>query len=429
MHLLGSGLAPAAAPPAAAGSPSPRRAVRVAAAAPSATQSAAERLGYEVKEDAAPLFSPLKLGPYQLQHRVVMAPLTRCRAPGNVPSQVMATYYGQRASRGGLIISEATAICPEAHGYPQVPGIYTDEQVEAWKPVVQAVKDKGGFFLMQLWHVGRASHPEYQPGGAAPVSASALAIGQPWEVYGPTGSGPHPYPVPRALREEELPGIVAAYAQGARNALAAGFDGVEIHAANGYLLDQFWKDSTNQRTDKYGGSDENKARLLFEVLEAVAGVVGAERVGLRLSAFNHFLDATDSIERAVAKNVWLMKELDRRMPGLTYVHHVEPRTAAGADDVDPATLTAQHSLEPFRQATSLPFLAAGGFKRASGIGAVAGGHADAVVFGRLFISNPDLPKRLALDAPLTPYDRSTFYSWGPEGYLDYAALDEAASSA
>eukprot|EP00878_Enallax_costatus_P021679 GHUV01022969.1.p1 GENE.GHUV01022969.1~~GHUV01022969.1.p1 ORF type:complete len:352 (+),score=70.28 GHUV01022969.1:604-1659(+) len=349
-----------------------------------------------------------------------MAPLTRCRAPNNVPVPDMAVYYGQRASKGGLIISEATAICDQARGYPQVPGIYTSEQVEAWKSVVQAVHDKGGLLVCQLWHVGRASHPDYQPGNAAPVSASPIAIGESFEVYTSKG-GPFKYPVPRALETNEIADIVRQYADAAKNAIDAGFDGVEIHGANGYLLDQFWKDSSNRRTDEYGGSDENKARLLLEVMEAVAAAVGPERVGLRLSPYNTFLDACDTVERAVEKNTWLMKALDHRVPGLAYMHMVEPRLAGGNAEVEGPI---SHSLEPFRQATSLPFLAAGGFKREDGIKAVGSGHADAVVYGRWFISNPDLPKRLALGAPLTPYNRDTFYSFGTEGYTDYPLMED-----
>eukprot|EP00775_Hariotina_reticulata_P009807 gene9807-9965_t len=376
--------------------------------------------GFAVKEDAKPLFSPVKLGGLQLSHRVVMAPLTRCRAPNNVPVPDMATYYGQRATPGGLIISEATVICPEGRGYPQIPGIHSQEQVEAWKPVVQAVHDKGGLFLCQLWHVGRASHSDFQPDGGAPVAPSAIAVGEGFDVYTDKG-GPFEYPVPRALEIQEIPAIVKAYAEAARNAIAAGFDGVEVHGANGYLLDQFWKDSSNTRTDQYGGSDENKARLLLEVMEAVAAAVGADRVGLRLSPYNTFLNACDSVERAVEKNVWLMKELDRRVPGLAYIHMVEPRLAGGNTEVEGHI---DHSLAPFREATSRPFLAAGGFKRDAAIAALEGSKADAIVFGRYFISNPDLPRRLAIDAPLAKYDRNTFYSFGREGYLDYPSLEE-----
>lgn len=374
----------------------------------------------DVKADAKPLFTPLKLGSLQLEHRVIMAPLTRCRAPNGVPVPDMAVYYGQRATKGGLIITEATTISVEAHGYPQTPGIYTQEQVEAWKPVVKAVHDKGGVFVCQLWHVGRASHPDYQPDSAPPVGPSAIAVGEGFQVY-TTKGGPFNYPVPRALETSEIKSIVQQYAEAAKNAMAAGFDGVEIHGANGYLLDQFWKDSTNQRTDEYGGSDENKARLLLEVVEAVAAVVGPERLGLRLSPYNTYLDACDSVERAVEKNTWLMKALDERVPGLAYMHMVEPRLAGGNIEVEGPVA---HSLEPFRQATSLPFLAAGGFKRDDGIKAVSSGHADAVVYGRWFISNPDLPKRLALAAELTPYNRDTFYSFGLEGYTDYPYLED-----
>lgn len=381
-------------------------------------------LGFSVKPDAAPLFTPVKLGAFELKHRVVMAPLTRCRSPNNVPTSEVASYYGQRASPGGLIISEATAIAQDAHGYPQVPGIHRADQIAAWRPVVDAVHAKGGVFVSQLWHVGRASHPEYSE-GRPPVSASAIAIGSGFDVYGPTGSGPFPYPTPRALEADEIPGIIAAYAAAAKNAREAGFDGIEVHAANGYLLDQFWKDATNQRTDAYGGSTEGKARLILEVMEAVAGAIGAERCGIRLSPYNSFLDATEpDVDTAISKNVWLCEELGRRVPGLAYVHMVEPRLAGGNAEIEGPIA---HSLDPFRaatQQTNTPFLAAGGFKRAAAIEAIEEGRADAVVFGRYFISNPDLPKRLAIDAPLTKYDRDTFYSWGNEGYTTYKTLDE-----
>eukprot|EP00879_Flechtneria_rotunda_P030841 GHRR01033533.1.p1 GENE.GHRR01033533.1~~GHRR01033533.1.p1 ORF type:complete len:354 (+),score=113.72 GHRR01033533.1:2089-3150(+) len=349
-----------------------------------------------------------------------MCLVAHCRAPNNIPSPQMAVYYGQRATPGGLIISEATAITPEGQGYPQVPGIHTAEQVEAWKPVTQAVKDKGGIFLCQLWHVGRASHEDYQPGGAPPVSASAIPVSEAFEVYTPKG-GPFKYPTPRALETSEIPAIVRLYAEAAKNAIAAGFDGIEIHGANGYLLDQFWKDSTNKRTDKYGGSDENKARLILEVAEATANAIDADHVGIRLSPYNTFLDASDTVERAIEKNVLLMKELDKRVPGLAYIHMVEPRLAGGNAEVQGPI---DHSLDPFRKATSRPLLAAGGFKRAQAVEAIEKGHADAIVFGRYFISNPDLPKRLALDAPLTKYNRDTFYSFGTEGYIDYSFLKD-----
>jgi 12-oxophytodienoic acid reductase len=387
-------------------------------AAPSSIQQQ-----FRIKDDIKPLFQPLKLGRVELQHRIVMAPLTRNRAPGNVPVPAMGTYYSQRATPGGLLITEATCISQQAQGYPNVPGVHSPEQVQAWKPIVQEVKAKGAVFFCQLWHVGRASHQDFQRDGGLPVGPSEIRISDAFEIYTPKG-GPFKYPTPRALDASELPGIVQEYAAAARNAIEAGFDGIEIHGANGYLLDQFWKDSSNTRTDKYGGADENKARLLLEVMEAVAGAIGADRVGLRLSPYNSFLDAQDTVERAIEKNVWLMRELDRRVPGLAYIHMVEPRLAAGNAEL---VEDIQHTLEPFRQATSRPFLAAGGFKRDTAIAAVDKGDADAVVFGRYFIANPDLVKRYAIDAPLNKYDRSTFYAMVPtdmKGYIDYPFWEE-----
>lgn len=376
--------------------------------------------GLTVKEDAAPLFTSFKIGKYELQHRVIMAPLTRCRAPNNLPVPDMATYYAQRASLGGLIISEGAVISEQARGYPNTPGIWTAEQVAAWQPVTQAVRDRGGVFFCQLWHVGRASHPDYQLGGAAPVSASAVPVGDGSVVFTPRSEA-CPFPTPRALQLDEIPGLVQQFVDAARNAIAAGFHGVEVHAANGYIIDQFWKDNTNLRTDAYGGSTANKARLMLQVLEAVAAAVGEEHVGVRLCPYNVWMDATDGIDAAVDKNVWLMQELQQRLPDLAYVHMVEPRVAGGNVELEGEL---GHSLAPFRQACGSPFLVAGGHSRASAIAPVSSGQADGVVFGRFFVANPDLPQRLALDAPLNPYNRDTFYTPGLEGYTDYPFLNE-----
>ncbi|KAF6260373.1 FMN-linked oxidoreductase [Scenedesmus sp. NREL 46B-D3] len=400
-----------------------RREPSVKVAAVKGAPSAVALQQYKVLEDAQPLFQPLQIGNLQLQHRIVMAPLTRNRAPGTVPADAMAVYYSQRATQGGLLISEATCISQQGQGYPNVPGIHDAQQVEAWRPVVQAVHDKGGLFFCQLWHVGRASHQDFQTDGGPPVGPSPVRVSDAFEVYTPKG-GPFKYPMPRALQVQEIQDIVQHYAAAARNAIAAGFDGIEVHGANGYLLDQFWKDSSNLRDDEYGGSDENKGRLMLEVMEAVAGAIGPERCGVRLSPYNSFLDAQDSVQRAIEKNVWLMQQLDKRVPGLAYIHMVEPRLAAGNAEVKGHI---EHDLSPFRKATSRPFLAAGGFKRDTAIAAVAAGEADAVVFGRYFISNPDLVRRLATDAPLNKYDRDTFYASQPgqmEGYIDYPFLEE-----
>jgi len=370
----------------------------------------------EIPQDVQPLFEPLKVGNMELQHRIVYAPLTRCRAIGTVPIPEMATYYGQRANPGGLIISEATCITPAAHGYPHTPGIYTQEQLEAWKPVVKAVKDKGGLFYCQLWHCGRASHQDYQADGGAPVSASDIPIGDPWTVYTLKG-GPFPYPAPRPLEVSEIRDIVQQYVQAAKNSIELGFDGVEIHGANGYLLDQFLKDGSNKRTDEYGGSIPNRARFHLEVVKAVCDAIGSEKVGLRLSPFNTFLDCIDSTPYDT--NDYLLKELNKLK--LAYVHLVEPRAAAGNEDVE-GLIT--DSLAPFKKVSEVPFIAAGGYKRDDGAEAVRSGHADMVCYGRIYLANPDLPKRFILNAPLNMYDRNTFYSQGIEGYLDYPFLED-----
>lgn len=362
---------------------------------------------------ADPLFQPLKFGDYELKHRIVYAPLTRCRAIGTVPVPEAALYYEQRATDGGLLISEATCISPAAHGYPEVPGIYTDAQIAGWKPVVAAVKAKKSVFFLQLWHVGRASHSDYH-GGSLPEAPSAIGIGPSWDVYTPKG-GPKKYEVPRALSGDEIAGIVAAYAKGAENAIEAGFDGVEIHAANGYLLAQFVSSLTNTRTDKYGGSLENRTRLLFEVVDAVVAAVGPGKVGIRLSPFNQFLDCVEPEPYVTYGHI--VERLNSY--GLAYVHMVEPRVL-GYMDVDPKE---SESLAPFRKACKAPFMAAGGFKRDNAIETVASGAADFVAFGRWFLSNPDFVLRVKLGAPLNPYDRDTFYTQDPVvGYTDYPFL-------
>ncbi|MFV0275607.1 MAG: alkene reductase [Parahaliea sp.] len=240
------------------------------------------------------LFSPLRIGRYELAHRVVMAPLTRMRASsGNVPNALAPTYYGQRATPGGLIISEATQVTPYGQGYPSTPGIHSAEQIEGWKKVTDAVHDKGGTIFLQLWHVGRASHTSFQPGGVLPVAPSAITITN-QKSFNPEWQQV-PYETPRALELDEIPGIIGTYCEGARNAMAAGFDGVEVHAANGYLLEQFLHSSSNKRTDSYGGSVENRARLLLEVTQAVTDIWGKDRVGVRLSPFNVYGDVGDNV--------------------------------------------------------------------------------------------------------------------------------------
>lgn len=363
------------------------------------------------------LFSPLHLGRYELAHRVVMAPLTRMRAgAGNVPNELAPTYYGQRASKGGLIVAEATQVTPFGQGYPATPGIHSAEQVEGWKKVTDAVHAKGGIIFLQLWHVGRSSHSSLQPGGVLPVAPSAIAISD-GKAFTPDWK-PMPYETPRALELDEIPGIIDAYREGARNALAAGFDGVEVHGANGYLLEQFLHDKSNKRSDAYGGSIENRARLLLEVTEAVIGVWGKDRVGVRLSPFGTYNDVGDSDPIKLYGHV--LPSLDKL--GIAYVSLIEARTGAGME------IDAPQSVDQLRPFWPRTLILAGGFTGESADEAIHGGRADAVAFGRQFIANPDLPLRLKLDAPLNPYDRSTFYGGGAEGYVDYPRLARVAQA-
>ncbi len=366
--------------------------------------------------------SPLALGPLTLPNRVVMAPLTRTRArmPGNVPWELNADYYRQRAS-AGLLISEATPVSPRGHGYFHTPGIHTPGQAEGWKRVTGAVHGTGGRTFLQLWHAGRQSHPDLQPGGDLPVAPSALAS----DGESPVAPGVvEPHPVPRALGRGEIVGIVGELARGAARAKEAGFDGVEVHGANGYLLEQFLADGANQRADRYGGSVENRSRFLLEVTEAVVNVWGAGRIGVRPSTANTFggiahTDRWGQFAHAVG-------ELSR-FP-LAYVHFVEPRVTGNAD-VEPfdEALNSRHFRPRLREDTRL--FSAGGHTRESGEAAVRAGEADAVVYGRPFIANPDLPRRFRENAPLNRHDRASFYGGAEHGYTDYPSLEERAVSA
>ncbi|MBW4651902.1 MAG: alkene reductase [Kaiparowitsia implicata GSE-PSE-MK54-09C] len=362
-----------------------------------------------------PLLTSVTVGAYTLPNRVVMAPLTRNRAgEGNAPTAMNAVYYRQRAT-AGLIISEATQISPQGMGYPGTPGIYSAEQIAGWKQVTDAVHERGGRIFLQLWHVGRISHPSLQPNGELPVAPSAIAP----DGMAATYDGMQPFVTPRALETEELPGLIAAYRQAAENAQAAGFDGVEVHSANGYLLDQFLQDGSNQRTDQYGGSIENRARLLFEVLDAVVDVWGGDRVGIRLSPSGTFNDMVDSDPQSLFTYV-----ISRLNPyNLAYLHLIEPRT--GEDSQNPAHDKAvMLTSEYFRTVYTGIILAASGYTQDTGNGAIAQNHADLVAFGRLYISNPDLVDRFAHNAPLNPYDRDTFYGGNEAGYIDYPTLTE-----
>ncbi|WP_437732789.1 alkene reductase [Sorangium sp. So ce1335] len=359
------------------------------------------------------LFSPFTLGPLSLPNRLVMAPMTRCRAgEGNVPTELNALYYEQRAS-AGLIITEATQVSPQGVGYLRTPGIHTDAQVEGWRLVTDAVHRAGGRIFAQLWHVGRASHVSFQPGRQAPVSSSAVPIRT---GHAHTPEGKQPYSTPRALETHEIPGVVAQFEEGARRAKAAGFDGVELHAANGYIIDQFLRDGVNRRTDRYGGSIENRTRFLLEIVDAVTGVFGPDRVGARVSPRGDYNDMSDSNPKAlfghVAAELWARK--------LVYLHVVEPvAEEAPADRVSPLLR------ERFRGA----LIANGGYTLEAAEQALRAGEVDLVSFGAPFLANPDLPERLSRRAPLNPPDVATFYSEGPRGYTDYPRLGEAQAAA
>lgn len=357
------------------------------------------------------LFSAIKLGSQPLNHRVVMAPLTRMRAgQGDSPTDLMATYYGQRASKGGLIIAEATVVSPNGRGYLGAPGLYLDSQIDGWKAVVDSVHAKGGKIFLQLWHVGRVSHRDLQPGGVDPVAPSAVPFegmvftGTDWVVASPA----------RALEIPEITKLVLDYRDAATRAKFAGFDGVEVHAANGYLIDQFLQDGSNHRSDEYGGSIENRARFLMDVLEAVTSVWGAGQVGVRLSPNGDFGGMSDSDPEATF--TYLADRLNQF--GLAYLHVVEPRIRGSelVEDRDQAPVATRQ----LRKVFNGTIIAAGGFTPESAEEIVAAGDADCVAFGRDFISNPDLPLRIEKRLPLNEYDRNTFYGGDERGYLDYA---------
>ncbi len=364
-----------------------------------------------------PLFTPLKLGRYTLSHRIVMAPLTRMRATpaSNAPNALNAEYYGQRATKGGLIVAEASPIMPGAAAGPNIPAIYTDEQIKGWKLVTDAVHAKGGVIFLQLWHVGRISHSSLNADGALPVAPSAIAPSSGMALG--AGFKPQPFETPRALETSEIPGIVAAYAQAARNALAAGFDGVEIHGANGYLLEQFLQSRTNKRTDAYGGSIENRARLLLEATRAAVEVAGADRVGVRLSPYGRANESGEDDPMPLYS--YVVGELNKM--GVAYLHLIEPRASgAGQREVDHKDVPS--GCETFRPLWKGALITAGNFKPDNAADTVANGQADAIAFGRFFISNPDLPERIRVGAQFTPYDRGTFYGGDAKGYTDYPTM-------
>lgn len=346
------------------------------------------------------LFDPITLGDLQLPNRIIMAPLTRCRADeGRVPNALMAEYYTQRAG-AGLILSEATSVTPMGVGYPDTPGIWSDDQVRGWSNVTKAVHANGGRIMLQLWHVGRISDPLYL-NGETPVAPSAIKPAGHVSLVRPIKE----FVTPRALETEEIADIVEAYRQGAENAKAAGFDGVEIHGANGYLLDQFLQSSTNQRTDQYGGPIENRARLLLEVTDAAIEVWGAGRVGVHLAPRMDSHDMGDA--DPLATFGYVARELGKR--GIAFIC---TREKEGPDSIGPK----------LKEIFGGPYIANERFTKASANAWLASGKADAVAFGIPFIANPDLVERLAKDAPLNEPHPETFYAKGPVGYLDYPRL-------
>ncbi|KAL1980859.1 hypothetical protein VTN96DRAFT_3394 [Rasamsonia emersonii] len=394
------------------------------------------------------LFKPLQIGALKLEHRVVQGATTRMRASKEsdgvyVPNDLVVELYSQRASKGGLLITEATPISRYAAGYPGVPGIFTPSQIAGWKRVTDAVHAKGAFILCQLWHVGRASCPSFLD-GRRPVSASDIPISG--KALDGTEYADNP---PRPMTVEEIKETVAEYAAAAKRAMEAGFDGVEIHAANGYLLEQFLHDNINNRTDEYGGSVENRCRFTLEVIDIVTAAVGADRVGIRLSPYNYFQDTRDSDPNG--HWVYLCEQIAALPPERrpSYVHMIEPRFDEVLDEkakLDALSAYTENGVEaeatatkrlvgstldhfrPVLQKAGIKFLAAGNFNRDNAVPKLDSDAADAIVFGRWFIANPDLPRRLKEGLPLNPYDRSTFYGADPpqKGYTDYPFYDDKA---
>ncbi|KAI3499210.1 hypothetical protein L1887_35003 [Cichorium endivia] len=367
----------------------------------------------QVEEGKIPLLTPYKMGQFELSHRVVLAPLTRQRSYGNVPQPHAILYYSQRTTKGGLLITEATGVSDTAQGYPETPGIWTKEQVEAWKPIVDAVHAKGGIFFCQIWHVGRVSNTGFQPNGQAPISSSDKEL---FPQLRSNGIDVAKFSPPRKLSTEEIPLVVNDFRTAAKNAIEAGFDGVEIHGAHGYLIEQFMKDQVNDRTDQYGGSLQNRCRFALEIVEAVVNEIGPDRVGIRLSPFAEYMEAADSNPEALG--LYMAESLNQYK--IAYCHMIEPRMKKSVGE----KIECPHTLVPMRKAFDGTFISAGGFDMDDGNSAVAENRTDLVAYGRLFLANPDLPKRFALKAPLNKYNRETFYTLDPViGYTDYPFLE------
>ena len=354
------------------------------------------------------LFSPTKLGPLALQNRLVMSPLTRNRATGNVPNDLMVEYYRQRAS-AGLIITEGTSPSPNGLGYPRIPGAFSAAQTAAWKKVTDAVHAKGAKIFLQLMHTGRIGHPLNLPAGATVLAPSAVAAAG--EIYTDAG-GMKPHATPKAMTEADLKTALGEYVQAAKNAVAAGFDGVELHGANGYLLEQFIRPNSNQRTDAYGGSIENRARFVLEVAKAVIAAIGKDKVGIRLSPYGAFNDMPPYPEME-ADYAYLARQLNAL--GLAYVHLVD-HSSMGAPAVP------QSIKDTFRKEFKGALILSGGYDAARAEADLAAGKADLIAFGRPFLANPDLIKRWQSGAALNAPDPNTFYTPGPKGYTDYPAL-------
>lgn len=357
------------------------------------------------------LFDPFALGDLVLPNRVVMAPMTRSRAePGGLPSRFAAQYYAQRAG-AGLIVSEPNGVNRQSQGYPRTPGLYAPEQIAAWKAVTDAVHAKGGRIFSQIWHTGRIGHAKGNPFGLDPVGPSAIAAKG--KIF--TDAGMLPFPEPKVMSADDIARTIADFAQAAANALKAGFDGIEIHGANGYLFDQFFCDAVNQRTDRYGGSMANRLRFLWDVLDAIGQTIPIGRVGVRLSPYGTYNDITHSDPKGLIEA--LIDGLDKA--GVAYVHLIEPDVSGDRE----AKVT--EALPPVRQwaraRLSRPLIVVGGYDRARAQAVLGAGEADLIAFGRNYISNPDLAERLKHDIPLTPPNRATFYTQGPEGYIDYPA--------
>lgn len=372
-----------------------------------------------MSDESLKLFTPFQLGAIGLDHRVVMAPLTRLRSnPDDSPSDMMVEHYAQRASEGGLIIIEAAAVSPYGVGYMGAPGIYADHQIDGYRRIADAVHAKGGRVVLQLFHSGRTSHTVLQPGGAAPLAPSVM----PYGGVAFTTEGFIPASPMRAIETDEIPGIIDEYRAAGRRAMEAGLDGVELHSANGYLLDQFLQDGSNKRTDAYGGPIANRIRLTLEITEALVEIWGGGRVGVRVGPSGTFNDMHDSDPEA------LFGQLAAELNGLdlAYLHVIEPRIMG--DDTKPGAendkvVASEHLRRIFRG----PLLAAGGFTRATAEAILQKGDADVVAFGRHFASNPDLPERLRHNLPLTHYDRSAFWGGSEAGYNDYPVYQEPAT--